>query len=106
MTAVEACVGEGCARQGVQLVVFAPVLSWSWRGGGLRLVDCPEGSLAVRVVADGETIALGEGSGAGGEEEEEFVHILSIGRFKQNISIDGLGNVRGTGRGYCEHSWV
>ena len=79
MTAVEAGVGKGFGREGVEFLVFAPVFSWGWDRGWLRLVDGPEGALMSGVVADGVAVAFGEGGGAGGEEEEEFVHILSIG---------------------------
>jgi hypothetical protein len=44
------------------------------------------------VVANREAIALDEGNGAGGgEEEDECVHNSSIGCFKQNLIVIGLG---------------
>lgn len=43
------------------------------------------------VVTDGEAVAFGEGGRTGGGEEENyFEHILSIGCLKHNIIVNGL----------------
>lgn len=71
MAAVESGVGEGLCWKGVEFVVFAPMLSGCWRGGGFGLMSGPERALVLGVVANGEGVALGEGGGAVGEDEEE-----------------------------------
>jgi len=62
------------------------------------------------VVTDGEVLAVGEGGGAVGEGEENyFVHNLSVGCLKQNVSMIGLGLFRwgdGGWRAACLSDWV
>ena len=82
-------------------MVFAPGFSLRRSGGRSDFVPGPEGALILRVVADGVAVAVGEVGGAGGEEQEQdCVHNLAIGCFKQNISMTGLGKFRQGGDGH------
>ena len=56
----------------------------------------PEWAAAGGVITDRKVLALGEGGGADGEDDDQDAHILSIGCFKHNFRTIGLGKFQDT----------